>query len=109
MKYRPPVRKVGDREICSSSPAGRAEYQRRRELRHDLDRGICCLCGQFVPLSQCTVEHPGGRGMGGSKRNDSVEEIRIAHLFGNNMKGSISLERYLQLPLEVRVRNCKGY
>ena len=109
MKHRPPVRKVGDREICSSSPAGRAEYQRRRELRWDMDRGICCLCGQFVPLNQATVEHPNGRGSGGGNRDDSVEAIRISHFFGNNAKGSISLERYLQLPLDVRVKNCKGY
>ena len=109
MKHRPPVRKVGDREICSSAPAGRAEYQRRRELRWDMDRGICCLCGQFVPLNQATVEHPNGRGMGGGKRDDSVEAIRVSHWLGNNAKGSISLERYLQLPLDVRVKNCKGY
>jgi hypothetical protein len=109
MKHRPPVRKVGGREICSSSPAGRAEYQRRRELRWDIDRGQCVLCGQFCPLNQATIEHPNGRGMGGSKRDDSVEAIRIAHLFGNNAKGSISLERYLELPLETRIRNCKGY
>jgi hypothetical protein len=74
-----------------------------------MDRGICCLCGQFVPLNQATVEHPNGRGMGGGKRDDSVEAIRVSHWLGNNAKGSISLERYLQLPLDVRVKNCKGY
>lgn len=103
------VRIVGGREICSTSPAGRAEYQRRRELRWDMDRGICVLCEQFCPLNQATTEHPGGRGMGGSKRDDSVQAIRIAHWFGNNAKGSMTLERYLELPLEIRIRNCKGF
>ena len=102
------VRIVGGREICSTSPAGRAEYQRRRELRWDLDRGICCLCGCFVPLDQATIEHPNGRGMGGSKRDDSVQAIRIAHWFGNNAKGSVSYERYMELPVDVRVANCRG-
>jgi hypothetical protein len=72
------VRIVGGREICSQSPAGRAEYQRRRAERWVLDNGICCLCGRFIPLSLATTEHPQGRGMGGSKRDDRVEVIRIA-------------------------------
>lgn len=104
----PAVRIVGGREICSTSPAGRAEYQRRREQRWDIDRGLCCLCGLFVPLDQATVEHPNGRGMGGSKRDDSIEAIRVAHWCGNNAKGSVPYEQYMKLPSEVRIRNCKG-
>jgi hypothetical protein len=102
------VRIVGGREICSQTPAGREEYKRRRAERWVLDNGICCLCGRFIPLSIATTEHPGGRGMGGSKRDDRVEAIRIACYLGNMAKDSMSLERYLELPLAVRIANCRG-
>ena len=94
------------REICQNNAAGRREYQRRRENRWYIDKGICCLCGTFVDPRQATTEHPEGRGLGGSHRNDRVSEIRVAHLAGNLAKGSIRLEMYLQLPLAVRMRNC---
>lgn len=109
MNRKPPFKTVGEREICLPTPAGREEYKRRREERWDMDRGICCLCGQFVPLEEATTEHHSGRGMGGGKRDDRVDSIRVAHLFGNNAKGSVSLDRYLQFPLDVRIANCKGY
>ena len=95
------------REICQNNAAGRREYQRRREDRWYIDKGICCLCGTFVDPHQATTEHPDGRGMAGSKRNDRVSAIRVAHYRGNMAKGGMSLERYLQLPLAVRVRNCR--
>jgi hypothetical protein len=46
--------------------------------------------------------------MGGSKRDDSIEAIRVAHWCGNNAKGSVPYEQYMKLPSEVRIRNCKG-
>lgn len=46
--------------------------------------------------------------MGGSKRDDRVEAIRIACYLGNMAKDSMSLERYLELPLAVRIANCRG-
>jgi 5-methylcytosine-specific restriction endonuclease McrA len=111
---RTPVRPKGDpyktrrggREICDKSPAGREEYARRREFCWDRDRGICCLCGLFVPLEQCTMEHLNGRGLGGSKRDDRPQACGVAHWFGNNAKGSISHELYMQKPLEERRRLC---
>jgi hypothetical protein len=96
------------REICSQTPAGRAEYARRREERWRLDKGICCLCGLPVALEYATVEHPDGRGLGGSRHDDRIESIRISHFFGNAKKGSVRLEKYLEFPLEVRVENCRG-
>lgn len=96
------------REVCSSSQAGRAEYRRRREYLWDLHRGLCCLCGLFVPLELCTFEHFNGRGMNGSKRDDRVEGNGIAHLSGNAAKGSISYHAYMLKPLEERRRLCQG-
>lgn len=95
-------------QVCDKSKAGREEYRRRREQRWDLDRGICCLCGLPVALEQCTLEHPNGRGMGGSKRDDRVESIGVAHWFGNNAKGSVSHEKYMEKPLYERIQLCRG-
>src|ERR1700683_2815048 len=80
----------GGREVCGKDAAGRAEYNRRREFCWDRDRGICCLCGRFVPLEQATMEHLNGRGLGGSKRDDRPQSCGVAHWFGNNAKGSMS-------------------
>jgi hypothetical protein len=88
--------------------AGKAEYKRLREFVWDRDRGICCLCGEFVPLESATYEHLNGRGMGGSKRDDRPERCGVAHWGGNNAKGSMTHQRYMEIPLEVRVQNCRG-
>lgn len=95
------------REICSSSQAGRAEYQRRREAIWDRDRGACCLCGLYVPLEECTLEHKNGRGMNGSKRDDRIEGNGVAHLWGNSQKGSISYAIYMQKSPAERIRLCR--
>ena len=105
------VKTRGKREICDKSKAGREEYRRRREAVWDRDRGTCCLCGLPVPLEQCTLEHKNGRGMGGSKRNDDhtdPHETGVAHWFGNNAKGSISHEKYMEKPLYERIQLCRG-
>lgn len=99
----------GGREICLSTTAGKAEYRRRREEVWDRDRGVCVLCGIFVPLECCTLEHIISRGMGGSKRDDRIENLAISHWHGNNSRGSQSLERYLELPPQERIRRCQPY
>ena len=96
------------REICSKTAAGRAEYARRREERWKLDKRICCLCGLPVALKYATVEHPDGRGLGGGRRDDRISTIRISHFCGNVAKGGMRLAKYLELPLDVRIANCKG-
>jgi hypothetical protein len=97
------------REICDRTAAGRKVYAERLYIRWELDRGACCLCGLFVMLSDATVEHPNGRGMAGATRDDRLESIRIAHYYGNAAKGSRRYHRYMQLPLEVRIRNCQPF
>jgi hypothetical protein len=93
----------GGREVV-----GKAEYKLRREQAWGRDRGICCLCGLFVSLEECTAEHIIPRGMGGSKRDDRLSNLGVSHLLGNNARGSQAMDVYLALPLEVRVQNCKG-
>ena len=100
------TRKPNGNEVCDKSRAGREEYRRRREAVWDRDRGICCLCGRFVPLESCTLEHLNGRGMNGSKRDDRLEACGVAHLWGNNAKGGMTHERYMQKSLEERLKLC---
>lgn len=79
---------------------GRAEYKRRVAAMWKRQDGICCLYG-FLPecpgqllLKEATFEHEGGRGSGGSKRDDRIELSDgswingAAHLVCNNLKGS---------------------
>ena len=48
---------------------------------------VSCGALDGSPLSQCTLEHLEGRGMGGSKRDDRPDACGVAHWFGNNAKG----------------------
>jgi len=102
-KRHKPIARKGGREIV-----GKAEYQRRREQAWDRDRGICCLCGLFVPLAEATAEHIIPRGMGGGKRDDRLSNLAVSHLMGNNSRGSRSMEAYMALSQEIRERNCRG-
>jgi len=94
------------REILGKNSADRREYRRRREDAWDRDRGICILCTGFVPLEEATTEHITTKGHGGGKHDDRLENLAVSHWFGNNARGSMSLERYLQKSLEERIRLC---
>lgn len=94
------------REICNKTPAGRKEYDNRREQMWNRDKATCWLCNMYLTLDECTFDHRNGRG--GGKRDDRIETNGVAHYFGNMAKGSIRYERYMTLPLEVRIQNCKG-
>lgn len=97
---------AGGREVCGKSAPGRAEYQRRREAVWDRDRGRCCLCGTFVELAEATAEHIITKGMNGAKRDDRVWNLGVSHWFGNNARGSMSYERYMEKPLGERIKLC---
>jgi len=104
----------GGRQVCLSTTAGNAEYRRRREEVWDRDRGQCVLCSEFVPLECATTEHIIPKGMGGSKwgghkHDDRVNNLAVSHWHGNNNRGSMALELYLQKPLDERKRACQPY
>ena len=95
------------REILGKSARDRAEYKRRREDAWDRDRGRCVLCEGYVPLEQATTEHIQPKGHGGAKHDDRLDNLAVSHWFGNAARGSMSLERYLQKPLDERKRLCQ--
>ena len=77
------------REVCQTTSYGRQEYKRRRNAMYDRDKGICCICGtKIYKKSEATFEHKQGRGMGGAKRDDRIENNGVAHLLCNTQKGS---------------------
>ena len=92
------VRKYLDgREVCTKTPKGRAEYARRRLAMAQRQHWICCICQdprRRMRLEEVTFEHENGRGMGGSWRDDRIEDEDgkpmngAAHLFCNSKKGS---------------------
>jgi hypothetical protein len=96
------------REVCRNTDAGRREYSGRTGKMWIRDKGVCCLCGESVSLMDMTFEHKQGRGMGGAKRDDRESMNGISHWAGNGAKGSKGYEKYMQLPLEQRIRNCGG-
>jgi hypothetical protein len=86
------VRKYPDgREVCCSTPQGRAEYERRKWLMFERQKGLCCICfHEMRCLELVTFEHGAGRGMGSSHRDDRVDVPGngAAHLFCNREKAS---------------------
>ena len=85
------------REVCSDTKAGRDEYQRRKRVMFDRQKGICCLkdhdplCPGKMRFVESTFEHENGRG--GGKRDDRVEVNGkpingCSHAWCNSRKGS---------------------
>jgi hypothetical protein len=96
------------REICNSTAAGKREYDRRKQQMWERDKGLCCLCFQPIAFRNATWEHFDGRGMGGGRRDDRIEFGGVSHFWGNYTKGSTRLLVYLRIPLEQRIRICRG-
>jgi hypothetical protein len=97
----------GREVIQAKTPAGRAILAERRFEAWLRSMGLCCLCGLTVQAWDETLEHLTSKGAGGGKHDDRQSNLGISHLHGNIAKGSMSLEQYLKLPLDVRIRNCK--
>jgi hypothetical protein len=95
------------REVIQKTEAGRRLMISRRNIAYIEANGICCLCEQAVSRDYYTLAHLHGKGSGGGKHDDRQQNLSIAHLAGNSAQGSMSLEQYLKLPLDVRVRNCQ--
>ena len=62
-----------DREVCLNNSAGRAEYQRRKQLAWEDQRGICALlsCRTRMLLNETRFTH-GDWGPTGQKRDDRL-------------------------------------
>jgi hypothetical protein len=96
-KVQPTFLKKNDgRVVCNlKSAAGRREYECTILKMWARDRGICCICGKYVPDDEATFEHTDLRS--GGRRNDrpqyekpNGQVIRngVAHGLCNSMKGS---------------------
>lgn len=95
------------RERITKTKAGRELREQRWGIAWERCGGICCLCDGQVKLWQATLEHKTSKGAGGSKHDDRQSNLGISHRAGNQAKGSLSLEQYRKLPIEVRRRNCQ--
>lgn len=92
----------GEREICTDTAKGKAEYKRRVEAMLERQDGMCGLrisplCPGRLELNQATFEHQDGRGFNGSKRDDRIERDGkpynlAACWWCNGAKGSRSLD-----------------
>jgi 5-methylcytosine-specific restriction endonuclease McrA len=94
------------REVIQRTAAGRKILQERWNTAWRESQGFCCLCSDIVHPFDATLEHKTSKGSGGGTHDDRQENLGISHRNGNIAKGSMSLEQYLKLPLDVRIRNC---
>lgn len=95
------------REKILRTAAGKRILQQRWNRAWSDSEGVCCLCGLPVDPFHATLEHKASKGAGGGKHDDRQENLGISHRNGNTAKGSMSLEQYLKIPLDVRIRNCR--
>jgi hypothetical protein len=67
------VRRWDDgRECCYNNPAGRAEYQHRKQLLWGEQRGVCAHCGARMPLNETRLTH--GDWEDKQKRDDRLRD-----------------------------------
>ena len=96
------------REVLQHTSSGRKILQERWNTAWGDSKGLCCLCEQPVHPFAATLEHKTAKGAGGGKHDDRQANLGISHRAGNVAKGSMSLEQYLRIPLDVRIRNCQS-
>jgi hypothetical protein len=99
----------GGREVCNmKSAAGRAEYERRKDVMYARQKNRCSLCGNLMDRENATFEHEDGRGMGGSRQDDRIWKLdpvtgelkpynSAAHGWCNGKKGSQRMEAFESL------------
>ena len=77
------------REVCNHlCKKGRDEYERRKRVKWEEQKGICAICKQKLNWADTTVDHITPRGMGGGSRDDRLEKIAAAHWACNADRGS---------------------
>ena len=96
------------REVIQKTIAGRKILTERWNIAWDECHGLCCLCERPVHPFQASLEHKTSKGSGGGTHDDRQDNLGISHRAGNVAKGSMSLETYLKIPLDVRIRNCQS-
>lgn len=96
------------REVLRHTNAGRKILTERWNIAWEESDGLCCLCEQPVHPFDATLEHKTAKGAGGGKHDDRQGNLGISHRSGNVAKGSMSLDQYLKIPLDVRIQNCQS-
>ena len=77
------------REVCSQLlKAGRDEYQRRKRVAWEEQKGLCAICHKPLRWIESTVDHKKPRKMGGSERDDRQDNIAAVHPICNTTRGS---------------------
>jgi hypothetical protein len=62
------------------------DYAKAKREKWEAQKKACAICGLFVPMAQAELDHIGGRGMGGSKRDDRPEFTRILHSYCHRLR-----------------------
>ena len=88
-KPKPAVKVFRDgREQCTDTKPGRDEYQRRKRVAWEEQKGICPLCKLKLPWGESSIDHKLPRGMGAGRRDDRQGNIQAVHWWCNSAKGS---------------------
>lgn len=79
----------GGREVCNHlCKSGRDEYERRKRVAWEQQKGICAICHEKLAWGDTTADHVKPRKMGGSERDDRQENLRAVHWRCNTERGS---------------------
>jgi 5-methylcytosine-specific restriction endonuclease McrA len=80
-----PTIPAGYRELCTP-----AELRRRKAVITRAHNGICAICHEpMLDYRDVELDHEEPKGMGGGRRDDSMENLRATHRECNRAKGSI--------------------
>lgn len=91
VKIAPGIYRVADgRERCSTS------VLKRRKDTMLRNNPVCGACGEgFKDYYDVELAHRESKGIGGSRRDDSLKNLYLMHIRGNRAQGSRDLEEYL--------------
>lgn len=82
------VYRDGRTKLNQLTKAGRDEYERRKRVAWEEQKGICALCHQRLNWKDTTGDHRTPKGHGGSTHDDRQENIQAVHWECNIRKGS---------------------
>ena len=82
------VLKDGREIINLLCKAGADEYQRRKRVAWEDQKGICAICHLRLNWGDTTGDHKQPRGMGGGARDDRQKNLAAVHWACNAKKGS---------------------
>ena len=62
------------------------DYAKAKREKWEEQKKICPICKLYLPMAQAELDHLTTRGMGGSKRDDRPDNIRVVHAYCHRLR-----------------------